>query len=175
MISFVDRYARRRPGTAATSAPPAAPAAIIATITSGDGAPARRRPTVAPVIEPADPAEREQRTKRHRRPAVRLQHDVRRDAQPGRNARAEPILGNVRNPGADRSTWIAAAQVPVRDPNAPLRRRAHAGDRLGQLALPVAGDAGHRHDLAVPDRERHVLHRRHATVAVGPDSFELED
>ena len=36
-----------------SNAPPAAPAAIIPAKTSGDGEPAMRRPTAAPVIAPA--------------------------------------------------------------------------------------------------------------------------
>src|SRR5256885_12169466 len=53
MISFVEKNARRIPGTAASRAPPAAPASIIAAITTGDGAPPSSSPTVAPVIAPA--------------------------------------------------------------------------------------------------------------------------
>jgi hypothetical protein len=53
MISLVEKNARSTPGIAASSAPPAAPAAIIARMTIGDGAPASSNAIVAPVIAPA--------------------------------------------------------------------------------------------------------------------------
>ena len=75
---------------------------------------------------------------------------------------------------------IAARGSPGRsarpdDVDAPRRRRPHPGDRLGELALPVAGDARDRDDLAGARASSETsLSGRRAAVAVGPDVVELE-
>ena len=87
---------------------------------------------------------------------------------------AEAVLRDVRDAGGDRRARVAAAQRLPADPHRALRRRAHAGDRLGELALAVAGHAGDGDDLARTHDERGALHRRLAAVALRPDALELE-
>ena len=55
----------------------------------------RRSAPSARSRELADRVQPEQRPARDRRATVRLEHDVRRDAQPRRDAGAEPVLGDV--------------------------------------------------------------------------------
>ena len=74
--------------------------------------------------------------------AVRLQRDVRRDAEAGRDAGVEPVLGHVGDAGRDRGAGVARAESIAADAHGARRERPHAGDRLGELALPVARDAG---------------------------------
>ena len=74
---------------------------------------------------------------------------------------------------------IAARGSPPRSGFPPIRtepvgRRAHAGDRLGELALAVAGHARDRDDLAGAHDERGASHGRLAAVALRPDALELE-
>ena len=57
----------------------------------------------------------------------------------------------------------------------PARERPHAGDRLGELALAVPGDAGDAEDLARPHVEGDVAQRRRAAVACAVTPFHLED
>ncbi len=116
----------------------------------------------------ADRAETEQRPARERPAAVRLQHRVRRDrAGPARRRcpAGPPARGRCRRAIAARG--IAGAQPLAAHVHAALRGRPHARDRLGQLALAVAGDAGDAEDLARPNRQRDVPQRRAAPVAVG--------
>ena len=65
----------------------------------------------------------------------------------------------------DRLARIAAAQALAADTNAPRPEVAHPRERLGQLALAVARDAGDADDLALADRERNVVHRDFSPIA----------
>ena len=69
---------------------------------------------------------------RHLRLAVRLQHDVRGNAQTRRDAGAEAVFGNVGDTGADRGARIAVANTSPRDAHLPGGRRTHPDDRLPQ-------------------------------------------
>src|SRR6185312_5764570 len=53
-------------------------------------------------------------------------------------------------------------------------RCAHAGDRLRELALAVAGDAGDREDLAGPQRQIDPAQRIAATIALRPEGADFE-
>jgi hypothetical protein len=53
----------------------------------------------------------------------------------------------------DRLARIAAMDRATSDTDAPRPERAHAGDRLRELALSVACDPGDPDDLAFPNRE----------------------
>src|SRR5205823_4637063 len=83
-------------------------------------------------------------------------------------------LGDVRNSGRDRGARIPAAQrLPV-DPDGALGWHPDAGDRLGELALAVAGNAGDRDDLARADDERGAFDGRVTAIALRPHALELE-
>ena len=87
----------------------------------------------------------------------------------------EPVLRNVRDPGADRLARVAAAQPPSRRRAiAPARRRAHAGDRLGELALAVAGDARRSRRSRRRARSADAAQRVAAAVAGRPEVVDLE-
>jgi hypothetical protein len=107
--------------------------------------------------------------------AVRLEHDVGCDAQAGRDPGAQTILGNVSDAGRDHAARIPASHTTPADLDRSPRRRPHADDRLGKLALTVPRHACNRDDLAAADAERDVLDGRHAAVAVCPDAVELQN
>ena len=80
--------------------------------------------------------------------------------------------------GQDRLARIAAAQRLAADTDAPRPEVAHPRERLGQLALAVARDAGDADDLALADRERNVVRRavsRDRPTTVEPIDFEGPD
>src|SRR5205823_12772933 len=122
--------------------------------------------TLADVLQP------QQRPAGGRRLAVRLEDEVRRDAEARREARAEAILGDVRDTGADRGARVAASDRATADEQRPFACGAEAGDRLGQLALTVARDACDRDDLALAHLERRAAHRGVAAIALRPDVLE---
>src|SRR5262249_38247753 len=105
---------------------------------------------------------------------IGLEDAVLGDAEAGRHACAEPILGNVRDSGGDRSARIAGAGATGADADEAARGEAHPRDRLCQLALPVAGHPGDTDDLPVPDGERHVADRLFATVPAHGEPFDVE-
>ena len=55
--------------------------------------------------------------------AVRLQHRVGRDAETRGDAGAQPVFGNVRDPGTDRRAWVAEPQLPPRHRTRPRADR----------------------------------------------------
>src|SRR3989442_9552651 len=65
--------------------------------------------------EVADATEAQQWPARHRRAAVRLEHDVRGDAQTRGHTRSEPVLRDVGDAGRDRLARIAAAETTAAD------------------------------------------------------------
>src|SRR6185295_2453237 len=121
-----------------------------------------------------DASHAQHRAERHLRLAVRLQHDVRGNAQTRRDAGAEAVFGNVGDTGTDRGARIAVANTSPPDAHLPGSRRTHPDDRLRKLALTVARDASDAHDLPGTHGQRHVSKRSHAAVAVSPHFFELE-
>ena len=116
----------------------------------------------------------EQRPARRGPPAVGLEHEVRRDAQTRRNPGAEAVLRDVRDPGRNRRTGVAAAQPLAADSHRALGGRAHARDRLGELPLAVAGDACNGDDLTGARIERSAPDGGLASVTIRPDALELE-
>ena len=103
--------------------------------------------------ELADVAKLQQRAARGRRITVRLEHDVRGDAESRRDPGAEAIFGDVCNAGGDGLPRITAREAAPSCAHRPLRRRAHARDRLRELALAVARDTGDGDDLAAANGE----------------------
>ena len=101
--------------------------------------------------------------------AERLEPEVLRDRERRRDAGAEPVLGHVADPGLERRPRVAVPHPLALDADRALRARPQPRDRLGELALAVAGDAGDGGDLARPDGQRDALDRGAAAVAVGPD------
>ena len=102
---------------------------------------------------------------------ARFEAMLRFGATPG----AEPVLGDVRDAGGDRARADRplARSRPATATRA-LGRLPDPGDRLGELALAVAGDARDGDDLARPHDERDAPHGRRAAVALDPDVVELE-
>ena len=100
-----------------------------------------------------DPAEEEKRPPGDL-PAVRLEHDVRGDAEARRDAGPEAVLRHVRDTGPDRGPRIAVAQPFPVDLDDARARRPQAGQHLGELALPVARDARRRRAPRRPVRRR---------------------
>ena len=82
--------------------------------------------------------------------------------------------GTYAMPAAIAVARVAGAQRLPADSNRPRRWRPHAGDRLGELALAVAGHARDGDDLAGTHDERGAFHGRLAAVALRPDALELE-
>src|SRR2546427_649013 len=72
-----------------------------------------------------------------------------------------PAAGPARRPGRaprlDRLARVAAADLAAVRTNRAGGARPHPRDRLGELALPVPGDARDGDDLARPHRERDPL------------------
>ena len=97
--------------------------------------------------ELANTPHQQQRAARCRRPSVRLQHDVRGDAESRRDARAESVLRDVGDARRDRLSRIAALQPTPCNGDRSVRRRTHSCNRLGELALTVPRDAGDSDDL----------------------------
>ena len=80
----------------------------------------------------------------------------------------------MRDAVPDRVARVAAAQLAARDADAARGAPAQAGDRLGELALAVAGDAGDRQDLARAQLERHVVQRALSAIAVALEPLDLQ-
>src|SRR5207302_1737800 len=99
----------------------------------------------------ADRAPPEERTPRHRGLPVGLEDRVLRNAERGRDAGSEPVLGHVRDPGGDRDARIAGPERPPLDPNGPGARSPHSRDHLRELPLAVSGHARNAEDLATAD------------------------
>ena len=68
--------------------------------------------------------------------------------RPGATPVPQPVLGHVRDARRDRLARVAAAERAAADATAPAQYGSHAGDRLGELALAVAGHPGDGEDLA---------------------------
>ena len=87
---------------------------------------------------------------------------------PSRSSGTKPTPAS----NALRASPFASARACDRDRAA--RARPQPGDRLAQLALPVAGHAGDGDDLTRRHGEARPLHRGQAAVAVDPEPFDLE-
>src|ERR687885_30600 len=87
------------------------PAAAVRTAKAG-GRPGSRDAVAADQLDRAltDPAQAEQRPARDRALAVRLEREVRRDADARREPGAEPVLRHVGDPGRDRRARITGAE-----------------------------------------------------------------
>ena len=73
--------------------------------------------------------------------------------------------GTKPSPALRISARVAAGELGAVEPDRAAGRRPEAGDRLGELALPVSRDAGDRDDLAGADLEAEPAHRLGAAVA----------
>ena len=104
-------------------------------------------------------------TRRVRSAVEAAQHEVVLDRQARREAGAQPVLRHVREPRTVARLRPARRAVVAVDRDRPRGGCAQPGDRLVQLALPVARHAGDAHDLAAPHSERHPVHRGPAVVA----------
>ena len=91
----------------------------------------------------------------------------------GREAGAEAVLGDVRDAGGDRRARIA---VDATAGGADRARggRPHPGDGLGELALPVACDAGDGDDLGPADAQRDAPQGGCAAIALDRHVVQLE-
>ena len=94
--------------------------------------------------------------------------------RPGETPGAEAILGDVRDAVPDGVARIARAQLAARDAHAARGAPAQARDRLRELALPVAGDARDRQDLARAQLERDVVQRALTAIAVALEPRDVQ-
>jgi len=106
--------------------------------------------------------------------AVGLEDDVRGDREARRDSRPQPVLGHVRDAVGNCVARVARAQRDARDRHVSGRQRPQPGERLGELALAVAGDAGDADDLAAAHRERDAAQRGQTAVALGVQVVGLE-
>src|SRR5581483_12062130 len=100
--------------------------------------------------------------------------EVGRDAEARREAGAESVLRNVRDPGSDRGARVAGPQRLAANADEPLRGRADARDRLGEFALAVAGNACDRDDLTRVHRQT-CLADRGTALTEDRAALDLED
>ena len=98
--------------------------------------------------------------------AIGLEHGVARDREAGRDSCAEPVLGHVRDASGDRVARIAGPQLDAGDGDLARRQPAHARQRLGQLALPVARHPSDAHDLAAAHLQRDAVQRGQPAVTL---------
>ena len=77
-----------------------------------------------------------------------------------------PVLGHVGDAGGQPAAGVPADELVPVDDDAARPGRAHAGQRLGQLHLTVAGHSGDADDLAGGHREVQAPQRRHAVVVL---------
>ena len=122
----------------------------------------------------ADPAEEQERPARDTAAPIRLEDDVRRDAEARRDAGVQPVLGDVRDARRDRLARVAAAQAAAVDRDDARGERPEARDRLSELALAVPRDAGDAEHLARTHLERDVANRIEAAVAGRGEAFRPE-
>ncbi len=78
------------------------------------------------------------------------------------------------DPRADRRARIAEPQRPLQDAHGSAVDRPHAGDRLRQFPLAVAGDAGDAENLALTHREGDLADRFLPPVAPHTEPRDLE-
>ena len=105
----------------------------------------------------------------------RLEREVHGDRKTRSYTGAESVLGHVGDPGLERRPRVTRAHQASLDADRAGRVRPQTGDRLGQLALAVAGDAGDGRDLARTNGERDAADRGcTAPVAVDPQTVDLE-
>src|SRR5215831_14048763 len=93
---------------------------------------------------------------------MRTQHEVFGDRQP----RKEPV--------GDPTPHRFGGYVAPAEQDAAAGRAATARQRFGELALAVAGDAGHADDLARCDTERAAADNRLSTLAAHREIADLE-
>ena len=115
----------------------------------------------------------QQRTPGERRVAKRPQDEVVDERQVRGAPDAGAVLGDVGDARVDRLPGGLGGDVLAVDRHASTAGP-HAGDHLGQLRLPVAGDRGDADDLAGPDVERRAAQRRQPAVVVGRHVLDRE-
>ena len=79
------------------------------------------------------------------------------------------ILGNVADAGVRGLPGRRTRDVDAMRSMGPRRRGAHAGERLDELALPIAVDAGDRDDLARAQVHGEAAHGVQAAVVAHPE------
>ena len=85
---------------------------------------------------------------------VLAQREVLRQGEVQDEAAALAVLGDVRDAVADHAARAGVGQLVAADDDRARVDRPQAGDRLDELALAVAVDAGQGHDLARTDGQR---------------------
>ena len=85
--------------------------------------------------------------------AVGLQGQIGREREPARHAGAHAVLGNEADPQLDSLQGGRTGDVDVAQEDLAPLGTPQATYHLGELALTVAGHAGHPHDLGLSDFE----------------------
>ena len=111
---------------------------------------------------------------RDRRPAESFQHQVLGDAERRRDPGAQAVIRDVSHAAPDGFQRIAAPDLPSCHDDAPGGPASKTGDHLGELALPIAGDAGDPDDLARVDLQVDVVQRRRSELAIRADPTQLQ-
>ena len=93
-----------------------------------------------------------------RRLAILPQREVLGQRERQHQAAEVAVLGDVRDAGLGGGADAAPGDVLPVDEHAARLRRTQSGDRLDQLVLAVAVDAGERDDLARAHRQRQAAH-----------------
>ncbi len=93
-----------------------------------------------------------------------MQRDVLRNRELQHEATALPVLGDVAEARVVVAEGVDVRDVRAVEPHAARRDRPQAAERVDQLGLAVAVDAGDADDLAGPHLERDVAHLLDPTV-----------
>ena len=85
-----------------------------------------------------------------------------------------PVLGHVRDPGADRSARVTRLQRRTGNSDSACRQLAHPGHGLRQLTLTVPRNARDPEHLARTDGERNGLEGVSPTITGGGDALDVQ-
>ena len=116
----------------------------------------------------------EEAVRRERLLRVVVQHEVLGERELEYEPAPVPVLRDVTQPVLEERVRARAGQVLAGDGDRARARLAQAGDRVDQLGLPVAVDAGDRDDLAGADAERHAANRLEAAIVVDVKVVDLQ-
>ena len=151
-------------------------------VATGEPAGTRLRPAAADVEllhEPRralDEAAREEPAEpRVRRAAVVVQRDVLGDRELEHEAAPLPVLRNVAEARVVVAERVDVREVVAFEAHGARRDRPQAAERVDQLGLAVAVDAGDADDLAGPHLERDVAHLLDPAVVERVQALDLEE
>src|SRR5205823_3514417 len=82
---------------------------------------------------------------------------------------------DVADAAPEHAPRAVVGDVAAPEQDAALARVAQTHDRLDQLVLPVALDAGHADDLASADVQADVVHREMAAVVLDDQPLQAQD